>query len=164
VRRYFEDIEMSESEAAYLAGIIDGEGWVSLGSQRDARTSFGKNRYYYVLIGVTNTHKPLLEWVVETTKRGRVAEGTTDSHLGKKRRWSWTCRGWSAADVLRAVRPYLIVKADRADIALEFADARHRYHGRVGRDLPPEAVVEYQRIYDKFKQVTADTIDVPRET
>lgn len=160
MRRHFEDIEMTDAQAGYLAGMLDGEGWIALGSQRDTRRSSGDNRYHYVMIGVTNTHKPLLDWIQEVTNRGRVHEGSRDHRLGRKPRWMWTCRGWSAADVLRAVRPYLLEKKARADVALEFAAARHRHYSAEGRTLPPEAAADYHHIYEKFKALKEAALSV----
>lgn len=56
---------MTETEKAYIAGIIDGEGSVML--QR-----IHKNEHPSPCVSITSTTLELLEWVKDTVGKGRV--------------------------------------------------------------------------------------------
>ena len=69
---------LSTSEAAYLAGLIDGEGSITL-----SRKYRGENRQLGV--SISNTDRRLLEWVLKVIGVGRVTNKATRSanHLKK---------------------------------------------------------------------------------
>lgn len=51
---------MLETEKAYIAGIIDGEGSIML-------TKFHKNQYPSPCVSISSTDMELLEWIKHTT-------------------------------------------------------------------------------------------------
>ncbi len=94
---------MRDVDAAYLAGIIDGEGCLT-----PIRG--------YPRIRIVMSDYPTVSWVAATMgtrlhKRGPYG-------VGLKQLWDTTAHGTTALSVLREVRPYLITKADAADDAL----------------------------------------------
>jgi hypothetical protein len=105
---------LTVAEGAYLAGIMDGEGQVAL---RRIKTSGG----IYVEIAVTNSNQQVMEWLVQTTGVGRIAVHRAEGFKGHawKQTWLWRVSSGRAASVLAAIRPYLIIKAQRADLALD---------------------------------------------
>ncbi len=56
---------MSPEERAYIAGIIDGEGSIML-------IKFHNNQHPAPCINVSSASIELLEWIVKTTKMGRI--------------------------------------------------------------------------------------------
>lgn len=100
--------DLSITEAAYIAGIVDGEGFVFLELYR---------RGVHLRLGVANTDKPLLEWLTEVTGVGNVNGGkaATERH---KAGWTWVCASEAAETVLQQIRPYMRIKAERVDFAL----------------------------------------------
>lgn len=100
---------LSDTQAAYIAGIVDGEGSIMLVVRRDTVA---------VRLAVTNSHRGVLDWLVETTGVGRVqdhrAEGTTN-----RATWMWMLNGDGVTSVLAQIRPYMIVKTEQADLAIE---------------------------------------------
>lgn len=116
--RYDSPREMTATEAAYLAGMIDGEGSICVLRTRprdQARPS------YRFVMSVTNTDLHLLgelgEW---------VGVGTLQRVAKSKANPKWKDGGQlffnqgAAAHVLRQVLPYLIVKRRQAELAIEF--------------------------------------------
>jgi len=107
---------MSVSDAAYLAGILDGEGTVMLYMRRDAVA---------MRIMVSNTVQQLLTWIAETTGVGTVGNqypAGRKNNFGAsnaKATYAWGCNSEAAETVLTQIRPYLIVKAAQADLAIE---------------------------------------------
>lgn len=96
------------SKLSYLAGIIDGEGTITLGS---GRSSTG---FRIVEVSVANTHKGLIDWLQEEfggsvrLRRGRKAH--------YKPLYEWRLRGEEAVSLIRKVRRYLRIKRPRADL------------------------------------------------
>lgn len=98
---------MLETEKAYLAGIIDGEGSIML-------TRFHKNEYPSPCVSVSSTDLELLEWIKQTTGMGRIIPKKNydmDRHLD-----SYTYRVIynDAIALLKKIQPYLIINKKRA--------------------------------------------------
>lgn len=104
----------TETDRAYLAAFLDGEGYISIG----VRTSKAGSAGHYLVVAVTNTHEGVLRHLHSiwggalTTPRRR-----SEKHL-RAGDLKWVSR--QAAAVLAEIRPYLIIKGDRADIAMAF--------------------------------------------
>jgi hypothetical protein len=107
--------EMSATDAAYLAGIIDGEGHISIyGGYGGADP-----HRYRAHLGVANTSMSLLEWCKSATGVGGIAVQRKVSET-RKAVWQWMVVSEGAASVLVQVLPYLVIKADRAKLVVEF--------------------------------------------
>lgn len=100
---------MADTEAAYLAGVLDGEGSVILYMRRDVVA---------LRVTVANTYRPLLERVQQLTDVGDLYH-QRDATAKHKAAYSWRCNAEAAESLLVQVRPYLVVKAAQADLALE---------------------------------------------
>lgn len=115
--------ELSDTDAAYLAGMIDGDGVISKVSGRKS-----------VQVIVTNTIRSLMDWLETLVPYKSYCRRVTINQNAKVQPrepiWIWTL--YSAQDVaytLRRIRPYLRVKGDRCDDALEFLT--HKYGERL---------------------------------
>ena len=100
----------TENEIAYTAGLIDGEG--SIFWQR----RYNKNGTVrsYPVVSITNTDRRPLDWV-RARWGGKVYAHNSDLRDGRKLAFHWTLFGSKAEVFLVAVRPYLIIKAERCD-------------------------------------------------
>jgi len=99
---------MDRHELAYLAGIIDGEGCISLGVR--------KLIYVTPTIQVTNTDKRLTDWL-QSCLGGNVYVGR-ETRPTRKQPYLWSVAGAKAREIIKAVRPYLMLKVEQADIIL----------------------------------------------
>lgn len=95
-------------DAAYLAGIIDGEGSVILYKRREVVA---------VMLTVSNTAKQLLDWIADKTGVGAVCSQYKETEK-RKATWFWRCNADAAESVLQQIRPYLVLKSAQADLAL----------------------------------------------
>ena len=109
---------MTEAEKAYLAGIVDGEGTVTL-------TKHHKNETPTPSVSVANNNLVLLWWI-KTLVGGTIV-------LKKKRQlhhndsYAWTLRSDRAIQLLKEIRQYLIVKKPQADLIIEkYKSVTHR--------------------------------------
>jgi len=104
---------MTTPEAAWLAGLFDGEG--SLSSAMAGR----RRQYKSWLLSLPNTHLPTIERCVELTGVGRI-QAKPIPKLGKKPQWAWcVTRQREIASICQQLRPYLITKAERVGCFLD---------------------------------------------
>src|SRR4051812_37412335 len=72
---------------AYVAGLIDGEGSISIGVSRDHPGRATPN--YWLQVSVTNTDRTLIDWLL--TSFGGHTSSNSHYHDAPKRRpcWAW---------------------------------------------------------------------------
>ena len=107
---------MTSTDCAYAAGFFDGEGWVGIAYPK-INKSEKRNHRLDVSVGQVDI-RPLV-WLVEKFG-GRIQKNPKKCGLSQRLIYSWRINGPSAEAFLVAVRPYLIVKAEQADVALAF--------------------------------------------
>jgi hypothetical protein len=103
--------KLTSEEAAYLAGLIDGEGTVSL-------TRKHRGEHHQLLASISNTEQPLLKYVKKVIGAGRITNKRTyqANHTPSV---TYAISNRQALDVLEQVRPYLkTYKAKRAQLIL----------------------------------------------
>lgn len=103
---------LSPEDAAYLAGIIDGEGSIILGKSRLAIN---------LHVSVTNTSRALLEWVEKTTAVGAICDQRAETAVSR-RTYFWRCNADAALSLLRQLLPRLVVKRAQAELAISFQE------------------------------------------
>jgi hypothetical protein len=128
---------MLDTDIAYLAGIIDGEGTITLAIKNGSGKQVGA-KWSRPLVHVVNTDLALLGWIEE-----RFGGYLYDQPIGKASDRSKPCYrlswgGPEAIEIVTTVLPYLVVKRAQADVLLRFADTYSAT--RYGRGGLPEAV------------------------
>lgn len=98
---------------AWLAGIIDGEGAIGLGTEAEQQVN----------LQVSMTHQATIERLREITNVGYIVawlpKGPTKSKTYKKA-YKWQCKSRDAVAVLRLCLPWLYTKKEEALIAIEY--------------------------------------------
>lgn len=109
---------MSPTECAYLAAFIDGEGTVSQLRPRklSADPLFPGRSVWRVTIA--NTHLGSLEWCIATTGVGTITKKQM-IHSHYKQGYVWACHASKARLILEQILPYMIIKRDKAIVAIE---------------------------------------------
>lgn len=109
-------MNLNKAQLGYIAGVIDGEGSISI-----IKASTKYNFSYQLRLIVTNTDYRMLKWLKDTIGYGNVAERKRSKY---KPNWSnvyvYAITANKAKDLLKAVYPYLVIKREQADIAIEF--------------------------------------------
>ena len=131
---------MKETDCAYMAGMIDGEGCIHI-SKRKPRPKNGQNfswSYRAELIIAQNS-RGMLE------KLQTIWQGGT---IHKNKRFAHQLR-FGAADtyrILEACAPYMLLKADQAALMLEF---RETFKGQTksGRSLAESTLEARERLF-----------------
>jgi hypothetical protein len=142
---------MKKTDAAWAAGIVDGEGCIVI--NRSAPNGTQRTRTYRLVIKVTMGHKPTIERL-----HTLFGIGSMQNHQPKSERMnashSWICQARQSATVLKTIRPYLVTKADEADLAFKFlalpAIIRGGAHGQIKMPLHMEQ--ERDRLYWAMRQ------------
>lgn len=107
---------MTERELAYAAGVFDGEG--SVGIYVGGKTSLGRPRYN-LRLSVGNTDTRLTNWLAETFG-GKVRAKQPRVPSRHRQAYDWYLFGNNAVEFLRLIRPFLLLKAEQADVAIKF--------------------------------------------
>jgi hypothetical protein len=130
---------------AYVAGVFDGEGSVSI--------TCAQQRYHTLRVEIVNTNPMLMQWLVEKMG-GKITPLRQNQGLGTKPVFAWILRNLNAEVFLREVLPYLIVKREQAELALAFRAIRTA-RVRKGRwpTVTEEAIVERESIRHQLRAV-----------
>ncbi|AFU86543.1 HNH endonuclease [Caulobacter phage CcrRogue] len=141
---------MVEVDRAYLAGLIDGEGCISVSRTHSNASAKGCRRGYAYRssVSVAMTNKEVLLWASETTGFGKICPKKTKPH--HRPAWTWTVWSKQAAELLKALQPYLRIKAEQAKALIEFQQAM-RQPGSKG--LSDEEWENRERSYEAFRQM-----------
>lgn len=106
--------ELTETQAAYIAGIVDGEGSIMLVARKSHLGA-------YLRVAICNTHRGVLDWVSEKTGIGGITEVDNEKYgRSKKKGYFWKTHGDAALSVLLKISPFLIIKKRQSDMAIEF--------------------------------------------
>lgn len=140
--------EVSEVDAAYIAGFFDGEGCVSLG-MHNKRSTTGRG-YHYLRVFVANTNLEVLEWLSKTLGFGHPQPQKKKE--GQRQVWRYMLSGVRAISFLEIVYPYLQVKKNLAEIAFRFSATRKT---TFGSPLRSEAIKERNKLMGELRVVNS---------
>jgi hypothetical protein len=126
----------TEIELAYIAGVMDGEGCVTI-----LRQKFPRKFQYRLFLVVSNTNEEVIRYLHNILGCGAVhplrRTQKRDTHMDV---WQWQASFSDAYSVLTALYPYLIVKRRDALIAMEFYKLPPNNYARI-----PDPFVESER-------------------
>ncbi|MCC6545330.1 MAG: LAGLIDADG family homing endonuclease [Nitrospirae bacterium] len=109
---YRQTNKITSEEAAYIAGLIDGEGTISLSRKHRA-----DNRQ--LVVSISNTERNLLNYVQETVGAGLITTKRTsrDNHTPS---FTYSISNRQALDLLKQITPYLkSYKFGRATLVID---------------------------------------------
>lgn len=98
------------AQAAYLAGIVDGEGSIIL---------YRRGRGASLRLAVASTDTRLLDWCVATTGVGGFLMKPR-ANPNHKASGQWACNSQAAESVISQLEPFLVIKREQAALALDF--------------------------------------------
>ena len=126
---------ISKTKWAYTAMAVDGEGCIAL-SRTTLYTSSGKPYFGYDLkISIANTSMRLMKWLVKNF--GGEFRPKQRGKFGKKLCNEWfVTGGYSRLEwFLLGIIPYMLIKRDQANFALQFIRLRGKPNPQVRADL-----------------------------
>jgi hypothetical protein len=109
----------TKSELIWAAGLIDGEGCISLTCRLPQRHNRAVSPNYRMILKVAMCHKATVRRLHKIFACGTVQPQRVQRPYFSTP-WIWFCNAGATQQVLMQVRPWLFTKAHEADVALEF--------------------------------------------
>ena len=114
----------------YLAGLFDGEGCVFV--QRMDRVGRGvRIPQHMVWARLNMCHRPLIEMLAEQLDASIIVHKKDLKNPRHRRAYEVSLYGNKAADFLRSVYEFLVIKKEEARLAIELQDHLNRYKGKL---------------------------------
>jgi len=115
---------MTEIEAAYIAGLFDGEGCVTYKKYMKKRTK--KEKAYStwsIELEISMTDQSIIRWLHEVLKVGSVSKKPPHkTSMGRKMQWRWRCSYRDAYYVCLLIWPFAHIKLPKIDKILKHYD------------------------------------------
>lgn len=129
----------SSLQYAYLAGLLDGEGYIG-GSK-------GNGGYWRLGTEISMTHRPTIDWL-QTTFQGCIYTPTVPKPNARQY-WKWTITGGPMRVHLPLALPYMITKVSQAELMLQILSITVRD----GRAFTPEQRDRKEELCLKLKEL-----------
>ena len=133
---------MKKSDAAYLAGLFDGEGCITY--KQKMRQRRPAEKYYptwEIRMEINMTHQSVIRLIHEMTGVGTVTKKPPGKgQLGKKMQWRWRCGYRDAYYVCRNIAPHSHVKLDKVQKIIDHYADKKTMNGKV------VSIKEYRKV------------------
>ena len=140
----------TETELAWAAGFIDGEGCIHVRVSMPTETSRQRSPHYALALQVSNTNRQAIDRIHQMFGFGSVR-----SHHRENPKWTtayvWYCMSKNAGTVLRLIQPYVFAKKAELEVGLEF-DALPSGRKGVNR-IDPELLRKRAELCDKLRSL-----------
>ena len=117
-------VKMKRTDLAYLAGVIDSDGCISI-------QKYSNCRAYRLNLVVVQRDMPLIEYLYNTFE-GSVNMVSTARKNGRDFYLRWMITDHRAIEILKAIRPYMRLKTKQADIAFMLYEEKYREGNKAG--------------------------------
>ena len=137
---------MDISEAAYIAGLFDGEGSVTY--KQYMRKRKGKTKAYptwSIELEISMTDKEVIRWVYETLNVGSFSKRPPHkTSMGKKMQWRWRCGYRDALYVAKILWPHAKTKLHKIEQIIDHYEPDIQELGDNVVDLEKERFIRTQ--------------------
>ena len=139
---------MKKTDLAYVAGIVDGEGCITIAHKWEYKRG---TESYSLLISLHSTD----EWLCQFLRNAFGGYVGLDQRKARPHHlpaWRWQVTGKYAYELLRVILPYLHLKRPQAELAIKFQEAKMRRghrRGRTGMTAEERVIEEAQHILMK---------------
>ena len=133
---------MKKSDAAYLAGLFEGEGCITYKQKMKQRRPVEKAYPTWdIRMEINMTHQSVIRLIHEMTGVGTVAKKPPGKgQLGKKMQWRWRCGYRDAYYVCRNIAPHSHVKLDKVQKIIDHYADKKTMNGKV------VSIKEYRKV------------------
>jgi hypothetical protein len=140
----------SKESIIYAAGIIDGEGSISIEIQK-REYGVRKVDYYAIRLVVINTNLELMNWLLSSFGG---ALGKRKSIVNRRQVYTWSIHSLNASNLLSECYPYMIVKKSHAEAVIQFMNLKSKGTWFVTDEIQKER----RDLYDKLKKINKHLI------
>lgn len=138
--------QLTETEKAYIAGLIDGEGCFNVSKQSHPRARKGFKITCRLL--VVNTDASMMLWLLKTIGAGSIYTNEKIFNPKWKPVHRYYINGQQAVELTRLIVPYLQIKKKQAELLLSFPA---NYKNRCG--LTDEQYTIQDKTYFQMKSL-----------
>ena len=130
---------MNVSDAAYIAGLFDGEGCVTCKQVNRNRKDRGKiYNQWYIRCEISMTDQEVIKWLHDTLGFGWSAEKKYNTKPKYKRQWRWCCGYRDALTFAKLLWPFAQVKLHKLEQIIDHYEPRAQELGDNIIDLETE--------------------------
>lgn len=137
--------KLTEKQMGYLAGIIDGEGCISIGSHKNTKTK----PYFFPTIDISNTDKRLMVFVNSILPSSYILKkdnGKIGKYKCNKKLYVYRIYNQQKVGLfLKKIMPFLLLKKERAKIMLKFLKTKN-----------PKKQLEYYNLIKKLNKARVE--------
>ena len=137
---------MRKEDIIYLAGIIDGEGTISVNIGRKKGTDAP---YLHGQLRVANTNLELINWLVSKFSGSIIKRKKKESY--HKQGYEWHLGMHPASEILKKCRAFLIIKKEQAELFIKLADRMKANRSR--SLLTDQEKEERKNLIEEFRQL-----------
>ena len=146
-----ESAMLTDTEWAYLAGLIDGEGTIGIYKHYDPRRKTD-GMYYQLNFRLANSNKEVIDWIISKLGGNLVVYQPRYKQSLKSYVWS-AIRKDLQLTVLKGVLPYLIIKKRQAEIGIKFLEVSEyrKWEGR-NAERTRLTLIKYEFFEELYKR------------
>jgi len=147
--------KLTAAQSAYLAGFFDSKGSISI-----TKTQGSANRTPSYVLRVIFSQSGNAGLITLTTYMRMTGVGSLNHYVSSQYgtiQHEWRLISKDAGDILRAMFPYLVVKHEKAIVAIEFADLiETSKHGGRGYVVPENIVKQKEILFQRLVKLKAE--------
>ncbi len=120
---------MSATERAYVAGIIDGEGWLEFKRKpmrRNTRPGKPIHNVLVIRMEVPQVDGRLIDYLMETTAEGNRDLKKFPNHPTYQTQHRWRVSHHGCYRILKQIYKHLIVKQEKAKLIIDHYDKKFK--------------------------------------
>lgn len=143
---------LTDTEKGYFAGLLDGEGCVGY------YTRFTKGiPYHSASLHICMTDPRPAQWLMEKVGYGKISFSLKGGN--RKSVYSWQlCNRSQIQEVLRMLRPFLLVKGDQVDALIRLWE----FEENLPKRQLTTSIIEFrQQIADEMKRLKTEIVVFP---
>lgn len=128
---------LAETAKAYMAGMLDGEGCISISMHTSPLRPIPR---HHMTVRITNSDRHVLEWI-QSYCAGNLSR--SNNPKAKRLIWNWSVSSSQALLFLECVAPYVRIKSRETQIAIGFQNRMAELNGKSrwrGNGVPAEEV------------------------
>ena len=106
-----------DTDIAYFAGIVDGEGSLTIGTY--AKTKKG-TPVWHTYLGISNTEESLIHWICERFGGAKLKYTPKQTPKNSRKEvFRWQCSGERLLHICELILPYSVCKKRQIEIMIE---------------------------------------------
>ena len=127
----------------HFAGMMDCDGYISV--RKNAH-----NDTYQQKIGFSNTNVKIIEWIVKNFG-GKMPKEYVIDNMKYKNSYRWQLTGSNSYKLLKKIRPYLIIKCEQAELAIELYEKVTKWKYCTKNPIPNHKKELAVKLYQKCR-------------